>query len=226
MKVDKPEQVLAMTMMSSVLKQVAGNLDSGTFDLLYQSILESMDKGENNDILDALNSQLGQRIDTNSLSLEDLNNLKSITGLTIGGADSKYTGTNASRIEIENAVESASKKFGVDANLIRSIIKQESNFNPNAKSGAGAMGLMQLMPFNCDGLKNPYDIQENIDRGTSMIKDALDKYNNIDMALMSYNAGSGTMQRRGVTSPDDLYKMPAETQNYVTKIKSYYRNGF
>ncbi|MBL4933346.1 lytic transglycosylase domain-containing protein [Clostridium sp. YIM B02565] len=215
-----------MTMMSSVLKQVAGNLDSGTFDLLYQSILESMDKGENNDILDALNSQLGQRIDTNSLSLEDLNNLKSITGLTIGGADSKYTGTNASRIEIENAVESASKKFGVDANLIRSIIKQESNFNPNAKSGAGAMGLMQLMPFNCDGLKNPYDIQENIDRGTSMIKDALDKYNNIDMALMSYNAGSGTMQRRGVTSPDDLYKMPAETQNYVTKIKSYYRNGF
>ncbi|WP_238884260.1 lytic transglycosylase domain-containing protein [Clostridium sp. YIM B02551] len=226
MKVDKPEQVLAMTMMSSVLKQVAGDLDSGTFDLLYQSILESMDKGEKNDILDALNSQLGQRIDTNSLSLEDLNNLKSITGLTIGGADSKYTGTNASRIEIENAVESASKKFGVDANLIRSIIKQESNFNPNAKSGAGAMGLMQLMPFNCDGLKNPYDIQENIDRGTSMIKDALDKYNNIDMALMSYNAGSGTMQRRGVASPDDLYKMPAETQNYVTKIKNYYRNGF
>ncbi|MDD7795751.1 lytic transglycosylase domain-containing protein [Clostridium sp. 'White wine YQ'] len=226
MKVDKPEQVLAMTMMSSVLKQVGGDLDSGTFDLLYQSILESMDKGNNNDILDALNSQLGQRIDSKSLSLEDLNNLKSMVGLNIGGADSTYTGTNASRIEIENAIESASKKFGVDSNLIRSIIKQESNFNPNAKSGAGAMGLMQLMPFNCTGLKNPYDVQENIDRGTSMIKDALDKYKNIDMALMSYNAGSGTMQRRGVNSPDDLYKMPAETQNYVTKIKGYYRNGF
>ena len=226
MKVDKPEQALAMTMMSSVLKQVAGDMDSGTFDLLYQSILESMDKGDNNDILDSLNSQLGQRIDTNQLTLEDLNNLKSMAGLTVGGADSKYTRNNPSRIEIENAIESASKKFGVDANLIRSIIKQESNFNPNAKSGAGAMGLMQLMPFNCNGLKNPYDVQENIDRGTSMIKDALDKYKNIDMALMSYNAGSGTMQRRGVTSPDDLYKMPAETQNYVTKIKNYYRNGF
>lgn len=113
--------------------------------------------------------------------------------------------------------------MGENKNLILAIIKQESNFNPNAESGVGAKGLMQLMAFNSEayGVKNPFDIDENINAGVKHIKSYLDKYNgNIEMALMAYNAGPGTMARRGVNSPSDLYKMPEETQNYVPKIMS------
>lgn len=114
-------------------------------------------------------------------------------------------------------------RVGENKNLILAIIKQESNFNPNAESGVGAKGLMQLMAFNSEayGVKNPFDIDENINAGVKHIKSYLDKYNgNVEMALMAYNAGPGTMARRGVNSPSDLYKMPEETQNYVPKIMS------
>ena len=80
---------------------------------------------------------------------------------------------------------------------------------------------MQIMDFNLEsyGVNNPFDIDENIEAGVKHIKSYLDMYDgNVEMALMAYNSGPGTVQRRGVTSLNDLYKMPEETQNYVTKI--------
>ena len=80
---------------------------------------------------------------------------------------------------------------------------------------------MQLMDFNSEayGVNNPFDIDENINAGVQHIKSYLDLYDgNVEMALMAYNAGPGTVERRGVNSVSDLYKMPEETQNYVTKI--------
>lgn len=127
---------------------------------------------------------------------------------------------------IDLAITKSSKKYGVDENLIRSIIKVESNFNPNCISSAGAKGLMQLMPENCKeyGVKDPFNIEENIDGGTRHIKDYLNKYNgDVQMALMAYNGGPTRMARRGVESIDDIYKMPKETQNYVPKVMKYYR---
>ncbi|WP_042275402.1 lytic transglycosylase domain-containing protein [[Clostridium] dakarense] len=127
---------------------------------------------------------------------------------------------------IEDAVNISSKKYGVDANLIKAIIKVESNFNPNTVSSAGAKGLMQLMPENIRdlGIKNPLDIEENIDGGTRHIKEYLDRYHgNVEMALMAYNGGPTRMMRRGVTSIEHIYKMPRETQNYVPKVMKYYK---
>lgn len=130
--------------------------------------------------------------------------------------------------KIRDAVSAASKKYGVDENLILSIIKQESDFNPNDTSSCGAAGLMQVMPenFSNTGITDAYDINQNVNGGTKLFKEYLDQYNgNIEMALMAYNGGPGTMQRRGVSSKDDLYKMPQETQNYVSKVMGYYNNG-
>ncbi len=127
---------------------------------------------------------------------------------------------------IESAIKLYSKKYGVDEKLVKAIIKQESNFDPNVVSSAGAQGLMQLMPENCTalGVTDPLNIEQNIDGGVRHIKEYLDRYNgNVEMALMAYNGGPTRMMNRGVTSINDIYKMPKETQNYVPKVMSYYR---
>lgn len=129
---------------------------------------------------------------------------------------------------IENAVELYSNQHGVDSNLVKAIIKVESNFDPNVVSSAGAKGLMQLMPENCKalGVEDPFNIEQNIEGGVKHIKEYIDIYDgDIEMALMAYNGGPTRMMNRGVTSIDDIYKMPKETQNYVPKVMSYYR-GF
>ena len=76
------------------------------------------------------------------------------------------------------------------------------------------------------GITDEYDVDQNINGGTKLFKEYLDQYDgNTEMALMAYNGGPGTMQKRGVSSAADLYKMPKETQNYVPKVMGYYRNG-
>lgn len=130
--------------------------------------------------------------------------------------------------KIYSAVRDASKKYGVDENLILAVIKQESDFDSTCTSGVGAAGLMQIMPGNYSylGITDPYDVVQNVNGGTKLLKEYMDQYNgNIEMALMAYNGGPGTMQNRGVTSSADLYKMPLETQNYVPKVLGYYNNG-
>ena len=129
---------------------------------------------------------------------------------------------------IENAVQLYSNKYGVDSNLVKAIIKTESNFDPNVVSSAGAKGLMQLMPENCRdlGVEDPFNIEQNIEGGVKHIKEYIDRYNgDVEMALMAYNGGPTRMMNRGVKSMADIYKMPKETQNYVPKVMSYYR-GF
>ncbi len=130
--------------------------------------------------------------------------------------------------KIYNAVSTAAKNYGVDSNLILAIIKQESDFDPNSTSGCGAAGLMQIMPGNFShlGITDAYDVDQNINGGTKLFKEYLDQYDgNKELALMAYNGGPGTMQKRGVSSADDLYKMPQETQNYVPKVMGYYGSG-
>ncbi|RQN10460.1 lytic transglycosylase domain-containing protein [Clostridium butyricum] len=130
--------------------------------------------------------------------------------------------------KIYSAVSDASKKYGISESLILAVIKQESDFDSTCTSSVGASGLMQIMPGNYShlGISDPYDVDQNVNGGTKLLREYLDKYNgDIQMALMAYNGGPGTMQRRGVTSSDDLYKMPEETQNYVPKVMGYYQSG-
>lgn len=132
----------------------------------------------------------------------------------------------ATKQRISNAVKVASKKYNVDPNLILAVMQKESSFNPNATSKSGARGLMQIMPSNLKylGVKNAYNIEENIDGGTKLLKEYLDKYNgNVEMALMAYNGGPTNMAKRGVKSANDLYKMPSETQKYVPAVMKIYK---
>ena len=101
------------------------------------------------------------------------------------------------------------------------VIKQESGFNPKSTSGAGAMGLMQLMPGTAKelGVSDAYNVEQNVDGGTKYLKGLLDMYGNTkELALAAYNAGPGTLQNRGVKDVSDISRLPNETRDYVQKV--------
>jgi soluble lytic murein transglycosylase-like protein len=121
--------------------------------------------------------------------------------------------------DIDAAIDKAATRHNVDPNLVRALVKVESNFNPNAVSRKGAMGLMQLMPQTARQLKvsNPFNPDENVDAGVRHLKRLLESYNgNVQLSLAAYNAGSGAVAR---SAGIPRY---AETRNYVRRITSLY----
>ena len=124
--------------------------------------------------------------------------------------------------EIDAAIEQAASRHNVDPNLVRSVIKVESNFNPNAVSRKGAMGLMQLMPQTARQLrvKNPFDPEQNVDAGVRHLKQLMENFGgDVKLTLAAYNAGAGAVNR---SSGIPHY---AETRNYVRRITELYYGG-
>lgn len=212
-----------LTSISSLTGGCSCNSSSSTnssngFDMALISLLKAIsevNKQDNTTTYQSDNS-LNNIIDT----LETLNSTQNTNRVESSNKDESVN------VRIDNAISTSSKRYGVDENLIRAIIKVESNFDPNVVSKAGAKGLMQLMPENCRdlGVTDPFNIEQNIDGGTRHIKEYLDKYDgDVEMALMAYNGGPTRMAKRGVKSINDIYKMPKETQNYVPKVMKYYK---
>ena len=122
-------------------------------------------------------------------------------------------------VYLDRIIGHASKKWDVDPDLTKAVVRAESDFDVNCTSSKGAMGLMQLMPETAKelGVKNSYDPVENVMGGTRYLKRLLDRYdNNISLALAAYNWGMGNLER----NPG---KLPRETRNYITRVYKYYQ---
>jgi len=115
----------------------------------------------------------------------------------------------------------ASSLFGVDSSLVRAVIAVESAFNRYARSHKGARGLMQLMPDTGKryGVSNAYDPWQNIRAGTAHLRDLIDEFSDLSLALAAYNAGATPVRRYGSVPPYP------ETRNYVRRVLAIYSVG-
>ena len=223
--------IMGLSLAKNTLQKYVGS-DGMEFEIIYQSLLDYMMSKTDDNSLKALFQSSGSK--GNTISADELkamiNNGKNYADTTsrVSNVSSVPSSGNTSMDKIHSAVEKYSKQYGLNSNLILSVIKAESDFDPTCTSSVGAAGLMQLMPENSRyyGVTDPYDIEQNISAGTQLLKSYLDMYGgNTEMALAAYNAGPGTLQRRGVSSSSDFYKLPSETRNYVPKVMGYYNSG-
>ncbi len=128
------------------------------------------------------------------------------------GIDSRY----------EDEIVVVSERHGVDPNLVKAVIKVESNFNPRAVSPKNAIGIMQLIPATANdyGVDDPFDPHENIDGGVRYLRDLIEVFNgDLELVLSAYNAGVSAVIKYGYSIPPY-----SETREYVKKVLAYY-NG-
>ena len=118
----------------------------------------------------------------------------------------------------EEILEAAAAKYNVDPDLVKAIAAAESDWDQNAISSVGAIGVMQLMPETAAALGvNPYDENENIEGGAKYIRQMLDTFDgNVRKAVAAYNAGPNAVKRYGGVPPY------AETQHYVGRVLDLY----
>jgi soluble lytic murein transglycosylase-like protein len=112
-------------------------------------------------------------------------------------------------------IDAAAASNGIDPALLKGLVSQESGFDPNARSGAGAVGLTQLMPGTAAGLgvSNPLDPAQSLQGGAKYLRQQLDRFGGDErLALAAYNAGPGAVTRYGGVPPY------AETQHYVDNV--------
>ncbi|RLA92384.1 MAG: lytic transglycosylase [Deltaproteobacteria bacterium] len=129
--------------------------------------------------------------------------------------------TKYSDSQYDHIIREVSAKYGVDTDLVRAVIKAESDFNPFVISRKGARGLMQLMPETARDMKvkNVFNPRENIEGGVKYLRRLLNMFNNnLPLTLAAYNAGENAVKEYN-------YKIPPykETRDYIRKVLYYLR---
>jgi len=213
-----------------------GNKDSISFDAVLKDAVSSaqtLDKEQIQMLLFKMRMHMNDRLfSIVTDDKKDSNLVRSFSGLMNMNITGSLPEPSASKIQhqpqknddipptddIDMIINHAADRFSIDPDLIRGVIKAESNFNIRSTSPKGAMGLMQLMPATARdlGVRDPYDPYENVMGGTRYLKGLLDRYDgNVDRALAAYNWGMGNVEKH----PD---RLPRETRTYVSRIKQYY----
>jgi len=201
-------------------------LDSLGSSSLFDTLLSQYMYGETNGGYSAAGTD--STMGLGSLSMMGDNVMPPISSLysLLGTAPGSATGSTQPS-EYDAYIEAAAAKYGIDPNLIKAVIHTESSYNANAVSSAGAKGLMQLMDSTARsmGVTNSFDPIENIEGGTRYLSSLLSRYDgNEAVALAAYNAGPGRIDRLGISTNEQLYRLygglPSETQRYVMKVMS------
>ena len=140
----------------------------------------------------------------------------SAAAITGAGGAARVASGPAGAVPFASLFNSAGAKYGVAPRLLAAVAKAESGFNPRAVSGAGAQGLMQLMPGTAKGLgvSNSFDPSQAVDGAARMLRDLTNRFGRVDLAVAAYNAGPGAVLKYHGIPPY------AETQNYVRKVMS------
>jgi hypothetical protein len=199
-------QQMELQMNQSLLRILSDTQDENRFEnSLMDDKMDILSKGANLESILSTIRQSPSKIDLPQIEMPE-KSLEKIEETTLPGVPEID--------EIEAIIRQASEAYGVEPELIRGVVQAESDFNPDAVSSKGAMGLMQLMPETAKelGVTDPFDSAENIMGGTRYLKKLLDRYEgSVPTALAAYNWGMGNMDSR-------RHEMPAETKNYVAKI--------
>lgn len=134
-----------------------------------------------------------------------------------------------SQNSVQQHIRVAAARYGISSHLVDAVAWQESRYNPSARSSAGAIGVMQLMPGTARqlGVSDPHDVRQNVAGGAAYLREQLERFgNNVPLALAAYNAGPGAVMKYGGIPP---YR---ETQDYVRQIMRrmsapmVYRSGY
>ena len=123
------------------------------------------------------------------------------------GLSHKNLETRGESPDVDSLIREKALRYGVDENLVRSVVEMESGGNPRATSRAGAMGLMQLMPSTAEmlGVQDPYDPEQNLDGGIRYLKTLLERYKGReDLSLAAYHSGPSRVDHYGGVPPHPM----------------------